>query len=74
MQKAKDEVIIKTNELNDLIFKIINDNTDMKSKIKDLEERLYNSYYKLDKIKMITSDKEILEIIDGVIKCNTQEQ
>jgi hypothetical protein len=68
MQKAKEEVIIKTNELNDLIFKIINDNTNMKSKIKDLEERLYNSYYKLDKIKMITSDKEILEIIDGVSK------
>jgi hypothetical protein len=68
MQKAKEEVIIKTNELNDLIFKIINDNTDMKSKIKDLKERLYNSYYKLDKIKMITSDKEILEIIDGVSK------
>jgi hypothetical protein len=68
MQKAKEEVIIKTNELNDLIFKIINDNTNMKSKIKDLEERLYNSYYKLDKIKMITSDKEILEIIDGASK------
>lgn len=61
----KDKIIHTTNTLNDLIFKTINDNTDMQKEIKELKQRLYETILKLDKIKMITSDKEILNIIDG---------
>lgn len=61
---SKDKIIQLTNILNDNIFKILNDNECYKKDLKELKSALYEVLIKLDKIKMITSDKEILKIID----------
>lgn len=60
----KDKIIHLTNILNDNIFKIINDNEQYKRELKDLKSALYEVLLKLDKIKLLTSDKEIIKIID----------
>lgn len=43
---------------------MINDNEQYKREIKDLKSALYEVLLKLDEIKLLTSDKKILEIID----------
>lgn len=60
----KDKRIHLTSILNDNIFKMINDNEQYKREIKDLKSALYEVLLKLDEIKLLTSDKKILEIID----------
>ena len=60
----KDKIVHLTNILNDNIFKIINDNEQYKRELKDLKGALYEVLLKLDKIKLLTSDKEIIKIID----------
>lgn len=60
----KDKIVHLTNILNDNIFKIINDNEQYKRELKDLKSALYEVLLKLDKIKLLTSDKEIIKIID----------
>lgn len=60
----KDKMIHLTSILNDNIFKMINDNEQYKREIKDLKSALYEVLLKLDEIKLLTSDKKILEIID----------
>lgn len=60
----KDKIVHLTNILNDNIFKIINDNEQYKRELKDLKSALYVVLLKLDKIKLLTSDKEIIKIID----------
>ena len=60
----KDKIIHLTSILNDNIFKMINDNEQYKREIKDLKSALYEVLLKLDEIKLLTSDKKILEIID----------
>lgn len=60
----KDKIVHLTNILNDNIFKIINDNEQYKRELKDLKSALYEILLKLDKIKLLTSDKEIIKIID----------
>lgn len=61
---SKDKIVHLTNILNDNIFKIINDNEQYKRELKDLKSALYEVLLKLDKIKLLTSDKEIIKIID----------
>ena len=53
----KDKIVHLTNILNDNIFKIINDNEQYKRELKDLKSALYEVLLKLDKIKLLTSDK-----------------
>lgn len=60
----KDKIVHLTNILNDNIFKIINDNEQYKRELKGLKSALYEVLLKLDKIKLLTSDKEIIKIID----------
>ena len=60
----KDKIVHLTNILNDNIFKIINDNEQYIRELKDLKSALYEVLLKLDKIKLLTSDKEIIKIID----------
>ena len=60
----KDKIIHLTNILNDNVFKVINDNEQYKRELKDLRSALYEVLLKLDKIKLLTSDKEIIKIID----------
>ena len=62
--ETKDKIVHLTNILNDNIFKIINDNEQYKRELKDLKSALYEVLLKLDKIKLLTSDKEIIKIID----------
>lgn len=68
----KDKIIHLTSILNDNIFKMINDNEQYKREIKDLKSALYEVLLKLDEIKLLTSDKKVIEIIDrkeSVKKC-----
>ena len=68
----KDKMIHLTSILNDNIFKVLNDNEQYKREIKDLKSALYEVLLKLDEIKLLTSDKKVIEIIDrkeSVKKC-----
>lgn len=62
--KNKDKIIHLTSILNDNIFKVLNDNECYKKELEDTKKMLYNALLKLDRIKLITSDKEILKILE----------
>lgn len=62
--KNKDKIIHLTSILNDNIFKVLNDNECYKKELEDTKKRLYNALLKLDRIKTITKDKEILKILE----------
>ena len=62
--KNKDKIIHLTNILNDNIFKVLNDNECYKKELEDTKKMLYNALLKLDRIKSITNDKEILKILE----------
>ena len=62
--KNKDKIIHLTNILNDNIFKVLNDNECYKKELEDTKKMLYNALIKLDRIKLITNDKEILKILE----------
>lgn len=58
----KDKLIITTNELNDLAFKIINDNIDINNKNKKLKEELKETQEKLLKsLNIIDKSIEYIE-------------
>ena len=62
--KNKDKIIHLTSILNDNIFKVLNDNECYKKELEDTKKMLYNVLLKLDRIKLITNDKEILKILE----------
>lgn len=62
--KNKDKIIHLTSILNDNIFKVLNDNECYKKELEDTKKMLYNALLKLDRIKIITKDKEILKILE----------
>ena len=62
--KNKDKIIHLTSILNDNIFKVLNDNECYKKELEDTKKMLYNALLKLDRIKLITNDKEILKILE----------
>ena len=62
--KNKDKIIHLTSILNDNIFKVLNDNECYKKELEDTKKMLYNALLKLDRIKIITNDKEILKILE----------
>lgn len=62
--KNKDKIIHLTSILNDNIFKVLNDNECYKKELEDTKKRLFNALVKLDRIKLITKDKEILKILE----------
>lgn len=62
--KNKDKIIHLTSILNDNIFKVLNDNECYKKELEDTKKMLYNELLKLDRIKLITNDKEILKILE----------
>ena len=62
--KNKDKIIHLTNILNDNIFKVLNDNECYKKELEDTKKMLYNALLNLDRIKLITNDKEILKILE----------
>lgn len=66
-KEIKNKIVEKTNELNDYIFLVLNVNTDLNTDLKKAKQDLYNALLKLDKIKSITTDEKILEIIDGEV-------
>ena len=62
--KNKDKIIHLTSILNDNIFKVLNDNECYKKELEDTKKMLYNALLKLDRIKLITNNKEILKILE----------
>lgn len=62
--KNKDKIIHLTSILNDNIFKVLNDNECYKKELEDTKKRLFNALVKLDRIKLITKDKNILKILE----------
>ena len=62
--KNNDKIIHLTSILNDNIFKVLNDNECYKKELEDTKKMLYNALLKLDRIKLITNDKEILKILE----------
>ena len=62
--KNKDKIIHLTSILNDNIFKVLNDNECYKKELENTKKMLYNALLKLDRIKLITKDKEILKILE----------
>lgn len=53
-----------TNLLNNEINKVLINNQDLKTELTETKKRLFNALVKLDKIKLITKDKEILKILE----------
>lgn len=53
-----------TNLLNDEINKVLINNQDLKTELTETKKRLFNALVKLDRIKLITKDKEILKILE----------
>ena len=51
-----------TNLLNNEINKVLINNQDLKTELTETKKRLFNALVKLDRIKLITKDKEILKI------------
>ena len=62
--KNNPQIIHLTNILNDNIFKVLNDNECYKKELEDTKKMLYNALLKLDRIKLIINDKEILKILE----------
>ena len=53
-----------TNLLNEEVNKVIINNQDLKTELTETKKRLFNALVKLDRIKLITKDKEILKILE----------
>ena len=53
-----------TNLLNNEVNKVLINNQDLKTELTETKKRLFNALVKLDRIKLITKDKEILEILE----------
>lgn len=53
-----------TNLLNNEINKVLINNQDLKTELIETKKRLFNALVKLDRIKLITKDKEILKILE----------
>ena len=53
-----------TNLLNNEINKVLINNQDLKTELNETKKRLFNALVKLDRIKLITKDKEILKILE----------
>lgn len=53
-----------TNLLNEEINKVLINNQDLKTELTETKKRLFNALVKLDRIKLITKDKEILKILE----------
>lgn len=52
------------NLLNQEYNKVINQNGDLKTELTETKKRLFNALVKLDRIKLITKDEKILEILE----------
>lgn len=50
--------------LNEEVIKLDSKNGDLKSELAETKKRLFNALVKLDRIKLITKDKEILKILE----------
>lgn len=57
-----------TNLLNNEINKVLINNQDLKTELTETKKRLFNALVKLDRIKLITKDKEILKILEELWK------
>ena len=53
-----------TNLLNNEVNKVLINNQDLKTELTETKKRLFNALVKLDRIKLITKDKEILKILE----------
>ena len=53
-----------TDLLNNEINKVLINNQDLKTELTETKKRLFNALVKLDRIKLITNDKEILKILE----------
>ena len=53
-----------TNLLNNEINKVLINNQDLKTELTETKKRLFNALVKLDRIKLITKDEEILKILE----------
>lgn len=53
-----------TNLLNNEINKVIINNQDLKTELTETKKRLFNALVKLDRIKLITKDENILKILE----------
>lgn len=53
-----------TNLLNEEVNKVLINNQDLKTELTETKKRLFNALVKLDRIKLITKDKEILKILE----------
>ena len=53
-----------TDLLNNEINKVLINNQDLKTELTETKKRLFNALVKLDRIKLITKDKEILKILE----------
>lgn len=58
------QIEILTNLLNNEINKVLINNQDLKTELTETKKRLFNALVKLDRIKLITKDKEILKILE----------
>lgn len=52
------------NLLNQEYNKVTNQNGDLKTELTETKKRLFNALVKLDRIKLITKDEKILEILE----------
>ena len=57
-----------TDLLNNEINKVLINNQDLKTELTETKKRLFNALVKLDRIKLITKDKEILKILEELWK------
>ena len=53
-----------TDLLNNEINKVLINNQDLKTELTETKKRLFNALVKLDRIKLITKDEEILKILE----------
>ena len=53
-----------TDLLNNEINKVLINNQDLKTELTETKKRLFNALVTLDRIKLITKDKEILKILE----------
>ena len=54
--------------LNEEVIKLDSKNGDLKTELTETKKRLFNALVKLDRIKLITRDKEILKILEELWK------
>lgn len=53
-----------TNLLNEEVNKVLINNQDLKTELTETKKRLFNALVKLDRIKLITKDENILKILE----------